>query len=93
MAGDIVNTPPPIILKNFKNQKTQMPRIGDKISFEIQDELFEKGLKTVRAQIIRTYPRQRGNCCQYLAYDCIDLDYPDLTYTIAADEHFISVND
>ena len=70
-----------------------MPRIGDKIQFELQDELFEKGLKTVKAQIIRQYPKQRGDCCEYLAFDCIDLDDPDIHYTIPADEKFIQIND
>ena len=70
-----------------------MARIGDKIKFELQDELFEHGLKTVSAQVIRSYPRQRGKCCTYLAFDCVDLDDPNLTYTIAADEHFIQIND
>ncbi len=70
-----------------------MARIGDKIQFELEDELFEKGLKTVRAQIIRSYPRQRGKCCTYLAFDCVDLDDSSLTYTIPSDESFISIND
>ena len=70
-----------------------MPRIGDKIQFELQDELFEKGLRTVKAQIIRQYPKKRGDCCEYLAFDCIDLDDPDLHYTIPADEKFISIDD
>jgi len=70
-----------------------MPRIGDKISFELQDELFEQGLKTVRAQIIRSYPKHRGNCCTYLAFDCVDLDDPNLHYTLAADEQFVQIND
>ena len=51
-----------------------MPRIGDKISFELQDELFGGKLRVVKAQIIRQYPKQRGDCCEYLAFDCIDLD-------------------
>jgi hypothetical protein len=70
-----------------------MPRIGDKIKFELEDALFEKGIKTVKAQIIRSYPRQRGDCCKYLAFDCIDLDDPDIHYTIAADEKYIQIND
>ncbi len=65
-----------------------MVRIGDKISFELQDELFEKGLRTVKAQIVRQYPKKNG-----LAFDCIDLTDPDIHYTIAADEKFISIND
>ena len=65
-----------------------MARIGDKISFELQDELFKKGIKVVRAQIIRQYPKSNG-----LAFDCIDLDEPDIHYTIPADEKFISIND
>ena len=65
-----------------------MARIGDKIKFELEDELFEKGLKTVQAQIIRQYPRTNG-----LAFDCIDLDDSDIHYTIAADEKFIQIND
>ena len=70
-----------------------MPRIGDKISFELQDELFEQGLKTVRAQIIRSYPKHRGNRKTYLAFDCVDLDDPNLHYTLAADEQFVQIND
>jgi len=70
-----------------------MPRIGDKISFELQDELFEQGLKTVRAQIIRSYPKHRGNHKTYLAFDCVDLDDPNLHYTLAADEQFVQIND
>ena len=65
-----------------------MARIGDKIKFELQDELFKKGLRTVKAQIIRSYPKQNG-----LSFDCIDLDDPDLHYTISADEKFISIDD
>ena len=65
-----------------------MARIGDKIKFELQDELFEKGLRTVKAQIIRSYPKMNG-----LSFDCIDLDDPDLHYTISADEKFISIDD
>jgi len=63
-----------------------MASIGDKISFELQDELFEKGLRTVNAQIIRQYPKRDG-----LAFDCIDLDDPDIHYTISADERFIQI--
>ena len=70
-----------------------MPRIGDKIEFKLQDELFGGGLRTVQAQIIRQYPKQRGSCCEYLAFDCIDLDEPGIHYTIPADEKFISIND
>ena len=70
-----------------------MARIGDKIKFELQDELFGGKLRTVKAQIIRKYPKQRGDCCEYLAFDCIDLDDPDIHYTIPADEKFISIND
>ena len=70
-----------------------MARIGDKIKFELEDTLFEKGIKTVKAQIIRSYPRQRGDCCEYLAFDCIDLTDPDIHYTIAADEKYIQIND
>jgi len=65
-----------------------MARIGDKIKFELDDQLFEKGIRTVQAQIIRSYPKMNG-----LAFDCIDLDDPDLHYTISADEHFIQIND
>ena len=65
-----------------------MARIGDKISFELDDALFEKGVKRVKAQIIRQYPKSNG-----LAFDCIDLDEPDIHYTIPADEKFISIND
>jgi len=65
-----------------------MARIGDKISFELQDELFGGKLRTVKAQIIRQYPKSNG-----LAFDCIDLDDPDIHYTIPADEKFISIND
>jgi len=65
-----------------------MARIGDKISFELQDELFGGKLRMVKAQIIRQYPKSNG-----LAFDCVDLDDPDLHYTIPADEKFISVND
>lgn len=65
-----------------------MARIGDKIKFELEDALFEKGIKTVQAQIIRSYPRKLG-----LAFDCIDLDDPDIHYTIPADEKYVSIND
>ena len=65
-----------------------MARIGDKISFELQDELFGGKLRMVKAQIIRQYPKTNG-----LAFDCVDLDDPDLHYTIPADEKFISIND
>jgi hypothetical protein len=65
-----------------------MARIGDKISFELQDELFGGKLRMVKAQIIRQYPKTNG-----LAFDCIDLDDPDIHYTIPADEKFIQIND
>ena len=65
-----------------------MARIGDKISFELHDDLFKKGFRVVSAQIIRQYPRSNG-----LAFDCIDLNEPGIHYTIAADEKFISIND
>ena len=65
-----------------------MARIGDKISFELQDELFGGKLRMVKAQIIRQYPKSNG-----LAFDCVDLDDPDLHYTIPADEKFISIDD
>ena len=70
-----------------------MARIGDKISFELQDELFGGKLRGVKAQIIRQYPKQRGDCCEYLAFDCIDLTDPDIHYTIPADEKYIQIND
>ena len=70
-----------------------MPRIGDKIQFELQDELFEKGLRTVKAQIIRQYRKIRGDCCEYLAFDCIDIEDPDIHYMIPADEKYIQIND
>ena len=68
-------------------------KIGDKIKFELQDELFDKNIKVVRAQIVRAYPQKKGDCCTYLAFDCVDLADPDIHYTIAADEHFIQIND
>ena len=70
-----------------------MARIGDKISFELQDELFGGKLRVVKAQIIRQYPKQRGDCCEYLAFDCIDLDDPNIHYTIPSDEKYISIDD
>ena len=69
------------------------PRIGDKVYFEVNDELHENKVRMVHAKIIRQYPKKRGNCCEYLAFDCVDLDDPDLHYTIPADEKFISIND
>jgi hypothetical protein len=63
-------------------------RIGDKISFELQDELFGGKLRIVKAQIIRQYPKING-----LAFDCIDLTDPDIHYTIPADEKYIQIND
>ena len=65
-----------------------MARIGDKISFELQDELFGGKLRIVKAQIIRQYPKTNG-----LAFDCIDLTDPDIHYTIPADEKYIQIND
>ena len=65
-----------------------MARIGDKISFELQDELFGGKLRIVKAQIIRQYPKING-----LAFDCIDLTDPDIHYTIPADEKYIQIND
>ena len=65
-----------------------MARIGDKISFELQDELFGGKLRTVKAQIIRQYPKING-----LAFDCIDIEDPDIHYTIPADEKYIQIND
>ena len=65
-----------------------MARIGDKISFELQDELFGGTLRVVKAQIIRQYPKTNG-----LSFDCIDLTDPDIHYTIPADEKYIQIND
>lgn len=70
-----------------------MARIGDKISFELQDELFGGRLRIVKAQIIRQYRKIRGDCCEYLAFDCIDIEDPDIHYTIPADEKYIQIND
>ncbi len=73
--------------------KQYNPRIGDKIQFELEDELFEKGTRVVRAQIIRKYPQPIGKHCTILAFDCIDLDDSSLNYTIPSDERFIQIND
>ena len=64
-----------------------MVRIGDKIKFELDDELFGRGIRTVSARIVRSYPRTLG-----LAFDCIDIEEPDIHYTIAADAKFIQIN-
>ena len=69
-----------------------MAKVGDKISFELEDQLFDKGIRIVNAQIVRRYPKALGACCEYLAYDCVDLEHPDLCYTISADEKFILDN-
>ncbi len=65
-----------------------MYEIGDKIKFELEDQLFDKNLRTVRARIIRAYPRNNA-----LAFDCVDLDNENLNYTINADEKFIRFDD
>lgn len=69
-----------------------MSRIGDKIYFEVEDELHEKKTRLVHAQIIRQYPKPLGKCCEYLALDCIDLDNADLVYTVPYDEKIIKAD-
>ena len=64
-------------------------RIGDKIFFEVEDTLHEKGIRVVNAQVIRSYPQPLGKHASALAIDCIDLDNPDLHYTIPYGEAFI----
>jgi len=68
------------------------PRIGDKIYFEVEDELHEGKMRMVHAKILRAYPKHRGNCCTYLAYDCVDLDIEDTVYTIPYEKEFIKVD-
>ncbi len=64
-------------------------RIGDKIEFEVEDTLHEKGIRIVKAQVVRQYPKPLGRHASFLAIDCIDLDDPDLHYTIPYGEAFI----
>ncbi len=68
------------------------PRIGDKVYFEVDDKLHENKVRMVHAKIIRQYPKKRGKCCEYLAFDCVDLDYKDIYYTVPYDKEFIETD-
>ena len=79
--------------KNKLNKDTGAPpRIGDKVYFEVNDELHENKVRMVHAKIIRQYPKKRGNCCEYLAFDCVDLDQKNIYYTVPYDEEFIKTD-
>ena len=79
--------------KNKLDMDTRtLPRIGDKVYFEVNDELHENKVRVVHAKIIRQYPKKRGNCCEYLAFDCVDLDHKDIYYTVPYDEEFIKTD-
>ena len=72
--------------------KSVPPRNGDDVYFEVDDQLHEGGIRLVHAKIIRRYPKRRGNCCEYLAFDCIDLDRENIYYTVPYDEEIIRTN-
>ncbi len=79
--------------KEKRNMETYTkPKIGDKIYFEIDDHLHEKGVRLVHAKILRLYPKKLGECCEYLAFDCADLDNKDLVYTVPYDQKFIKTD-
>tara|TARA_R110002020_G_scaffold26817_3_gene86691 strand:+ start:231 stop:554 length:324 start_codon:yes stop_codon:yes gene_type:complete len=77
---------------NFDMDIRTPPRIGDKVYFEVNDELHENKVRVVHAKVIRQYPKKRGNCCEYLAFDCVDLDHKDIYYTVPYDEEFIKTD-
>ena len=68
------------------------PRIGDKVYFEVNDELHDGSVRMVHAKIVRQYPKKQGNCCEYLAFDCIDLDQKNIFYTVPYDQKFIKTD-
>ena len=78
--------------KDMGKDISEPPRIGDKVYFEVEDELHEGKMRMVHAKILRAYPKHRGNCCTYLAYDCVDLDIEDTVYTIPYEKEFIKVD-
>ena len=63
-------------------------RIGDRIEFELEDLLHDSSIRRVSAQVVRKYPSQAYG----LAFDCIDLDFPDIGYTVPYEENFIKIN-
>ena len=92
---DMENTPKTVVTeKNSKSNVTTQtpPRIGYKVYFEVNDELHENKMRLVHAKILRQYPRQLGKCCEYLAFDCIDLDNSSIVYTVPYDEKFIKTD-
>jgi len=70
----------------------RVPKIGDKVYFEVGDELHENKVRMVHAKIIRQYPMSKGKCCKYLAFDCVDLDYKDIVYTVPYEKEFIKTD-
>ena len=70
----------------------RVPKIGDKVYFEVNDELHENKVRMVHAKILRAYPKKRGKCCEYLAFDCIDLDQDNIFYTVTYDQEFIKID-
>jgi len=78
--------------KDMGKDITKPPRIGDKVYFEVEDELHDGEMRLVHAKILREYPKHRGNCCTYLAYDCVDLDVEDTFYTIPYDKEIIKTD-
>ena len=68
------------------------PRIGDKVYFEVADELHENNVRMVHAKILRQYPRKMGKRREYLAFDCVDLDQKNIVYTVPYDQKFIKTD-
>ena len=79
--------------KNKLNKDTRTPpRIGDKVYFEVNDELHENKVRMVHAKIVRQYPKKKGKGNEYLAFDCVDLDHKDIYYTVPYDQEFIKTD-
>lgn len=77
--------------KSNKDTRTP-PRIGDKVYFEVNDELHENKVRMVHAKIVRQYPKKKGKDKEYLAFDCVDLDQKNIFYTVPYDQKFIKTD-
>ena len=79
--------------KNKLNKDTRTPpRIGDKVYFEVDDELHDGSVRMVHAKVVRQYPKKKGKNKEYLAFDCIDLDQKNIYYTVPYDKEFVKTD-
>ena len=85
-----------IVIAKRKNKLSKdtgaPPRIGDKVYFEVDDELHENKVRMVHAKVVRQYPKRKGEKDEYLAFDCIDLDQKNIYYTVPYDEEFVETD-